>query len=57
MIRSHFTKPGKCKLTWRSSKEALSEKTKMQKSIDNMSKFLLNNDNSIYVCFYTFVYD
>lgn len=29
----------------------------MQKSIDNMSKFLLNNDNSIYVCFYTFVYD
>ena len=57
MIHSHFMKPQKCKLIWRSSKEALSEKTKMQKSIDNMSKFLLNNDNSIYVCFYIFVYD
>lgn len=57
MIHSHFTKPRKCKLTWRRSKEALSEKTKMQKSIGNMSKFLLNNYNSIYVCFYVFVYD
>lgn len=29
----------------------------MQKRIENMSKFFLNNDNFIYVCFYPFVYD